>query len=178
LPKFKETSRYPTGSIEHQIGVRLMRRMKYFLEGYEKKYGRPPTFEVIFVKSVELAPEVADFKTEYKKMYDTYARIRRTSNDIYDVFDEISHVLFGGSVVVRFSLDPTLDVGYVDGYENRDYTIKTPFSWFTLLHEFVHIVLREVDYPDDERVAYVIPSGIFYDFKFYGKRRSTLEDFI
>ena len=44
--------------------------------------------------------------------------------------------------------------------------------------EFVHIVLREVDYPDEERVAYVIPSGIFYDFKFYGKRRSTLEDFI
>ena len=31
---------------------------------------------------------------------------------------------------------------------------------------------------DDEGVAYVILSGIFYNFKFYGKRRSTLEDFI
>ena len=178
MPKFKETSRYPTESIEHQIGVRLMRRMKYFLEGYEKKYGRPPTFEVIFVKSVELAPEVADFKTEYKKMYDTYARVRRTSNDIYDVFDELTLALFGKDMVIRFSLEPDLDVGYVDGYENKDYHIRTPFSWFTLLHEFVHIVLREVDYPDDERVAYVIPSGIFYDFKFHGKRRSTLEGFI
>jgi len=74
-------------------------------------------------------------------------------------------------------LDPTLDVGYLEGYEEKDYEIRTPYSWFTLLHEFVHICLKELDYPDDERLAYVIPAGIFYFYKYYNNRRESLEGF-
>ncbi len=35
-------------------------------------------------------------------------------------------------------------------------------------NEFVHIVLKEIDYPDDERVVYIILSGVYYFYKYYG----------
>ena len=109
-------------------------------------------------------------------MLEVYREGRNSVVGIYGIADRLQKRMFP-DVEIKFCLVPDLDVGYID-IQDEHYEIHTPFSWFTLLHEFVHIVLREVDYPDDERVAYVIPSGIFYDFKFYGRRRSTLEDFI
>ena len=173
----KYPNRFPEDSLEHQIGVRLMRRMKYFLEGFEKQRKRVPTFNDVFSKSVELAMEVSLFKDKYMKMFDVYIKSRSRGSDITGLFESIDNVVFA-DVEIRFTLDPTLDVGYISGYEEKDYEIKTPYSWFTLLHEFVHIILREQNYPDDERVAYVIAAGVFYFYKFYNNRRSTLEDFI
>ena len=154
-----------------------MRRMKYYLEVFEKKHGRVPTFDDVFGKSVQLAMEVSLFKDKYKKMFDVYIKSRSEGGKIIDIFEAIANEVFVDTEI-RFTLDPTLDVGYLEGYETKDYEIRTPYSWFTLLHEFAHIILREQDIPDDERVAYVIAAGIFYFYKFYGKRRSTLEDFI
>jgi len=49
------------------------------------------------------------------------------------------------------------------------YVIETPYSWFTTLHEFVHIILTEAEFEDDERMAYVIPAGVYYFYKYYGE---------
>jgi len=176
LPKEKFPSRYPEDSLEHQIGVKLMYRMKYFMEVFEKQQGRVPTFNDIFVKSVELASEVAMFKDMYKKMFNIYINVRAKKGNIAELFEQIAGRVFA-DIQIQFALDPTLDIGTIEGYEEKDYEIRTPYSWFTLLHEFVHIYLKELDFPDDERVAYVIPAGIFYFFKYYDNRRESLDCF-
>ncbi len=173
----KYPSRYPEDSLQHQIGVRLMRKMKYFLEVFEEQHRRVPTFNDVLNKSVELAMECSLFKDQYEKMFNVYISARSNGGDIVDVFESIASNVFGDTVI-RFTLDPTLDVGYISGYEEKDYEIRTPYSWFTLLHEFVHIILREQDFYDDERVAYVIAAGIFYFFKFYENRDETLSRFV
>ena len=177
MPKQKFPMRYPEDSPEHQVGVRLMMRMKYYLRVFEEQYGKIPSFDDMFIKSVELAPEVSNFKEMYKRMFELYINTRAKGGTLVDVFGAIAQNIFA-DIEIRFALDPTLEVGYLDGYEDKDYEIRTPYSWFTLLHEFVHVFLREQDFPDDERVAYVIPAGIYYFYQFYGKRRSTLEEFL
>ena len=72
-------------------------------------------------------------------------------------------------VEVKFCLVPDLDVGYID-IQDEHYEIHTPFSWFTLLHEFIHIMLTEAEFDDDEQMGYVIPSGVYYFYKYYGDR--------
>ena len=153
-----------------------MKTMKYFLEVFEENHCRVPTFDDVFSKSVELVKEVSLFRDKYSKMFDVYISSRSRGRNIVGLFEAITSEVFADTEI-RFTLDPSLDVGYIDGYENKDYEIKTPYSWFTLLHEFVHVILREQDFPDDERVAYVIAAGIYYFYKFYYSRRSVLNDF-
>jgi len=42
---------------------------------------------------------------------------------------------------------------------------------------FVHVLLAQQEFPeeDDERIAYVIPAGVYYFYKYYGDRN---DDFV
>ena len=162
------TDRFPKDSDDHTRRYSLMQRMNYYLKTFEKRFNRIPTFEDIYQKSLELLPDVKHFKSEYIIMLEVYVECRRSDVGIYRLADELQRKMFP-DVEVKFCLVSDLDVGYID-IQDEHYEIHTPFSWFTLLHEFIHIMLTEAEFNDDEQMGYVIPSGVYYFYKYYGDR--------